>query len=163
MTASCGGVTDASTASMMPWRITTVPVSMVPLETVTIRAPRIAYTPGASADVAAANATAAPAAASTTRRTLRPPRVALVQRELLVVEAHVASIDDDVRDRGTHLERVAPADDEIGDLARFDAADLVRHAEDLGGVDGQRAQRLRARQPPRHGAGGVIRQLPNVL
>ena len=63
---------------------------------------------------------------------LRPLRVALVQRELLVVERHVAAGDDHVRDRRPHFERIAFGDDQVGDLARLDAADAIGDAEDLG-------------------------------
>ena len=57
--------------------------------------------------------------------------VPLVQRELLVVERHVAAGDDHVRDRRPHLERIAFRDDQVRDLARLDAADAIGDAEDL--------------------------------
>src|SRR5262245_1458981 len=108
----------------------------------------MAYTPGASADAPDRSTATAATAARSGRRTLLPPRVPLVDGELLVVEAHVASVDDHVRDRGANLQRVALADDQVRDLAGLDAADLIGDAENLRGVDGERPQGLRARQAP---------------
>src|SRR5215212_3213835 len=126
-----------------------------------MRAPWIAKTWGASA-WSAMKGTAASAASGNRRFMSGPLRVALVKRELLVIERHVAAGDDDVGDRGPHFERVPPGDEQIGDLAGLEAADAIGDAQDLGGVDGQRLERLVAGEAPSHRLGSVIGKLPRV-
>src|SRR4051812_25820228 len=103
--ASRGAVASAPTDSITPSRTTIVPLSITAPATVTIRAPRIAYTSGAAADSASVSPAAA-AMEKASRRTSGSPRVALVQRELLVIEADLATGDDHVNDRRAHLQRI---------------------------------------------------------
>src|SRR5512145_981161 len=72
----------------------------------------------------------------------RPGDVLLIKGLVLVVNPDVAPTDDHVRDGGLNLERIALRDEEIGDLARLDRADPIRHTEDLGRVDSQRLDRV---------------------
>ena len=45
------------------------------------------------------------------------------------------------------FERIAVRDEQVGDLAGLEAADAIGDAEDLGGVDRQRLERLVAISP----------------
>ena len=72
--------------------------------------------------------------------------VLLTQRRRLAFED--GAPDRDVLEvAGRRLERVGLQHREVGFLAGADAADLMLHAEDVGGVDGDRAHRLFDGQP----------------
>src|SRR5262245_42553508 len=146
--APAGTATEPPTASMTPPRMTTVPESIAAPAAVTIRAPRTANTFGVSAR--SASVAAAMVLAKSRRRFIKllPFRVALVEREMFVVERHLPSRNHHAGDRGPDLERIAFRDEEIADLAGLDAAETVADAENLRGVDRQRFERLLARQAP---------------
>src|SRR5690348_1894642 len=78
-----------------------------------------------------------------------PLQVFLVEREMLVVERHVAAGDDDVRDCRSHFERITVCDQQVADLARLDAAEPIADAEDLGGIHRHRLERCIARSEER--------------
>src|SRR5215510_5898224 len=65
------------------------------------------------------------------------------------------AVDEDVFDLRAAVEEVAARDDDVGDLALFDAPQLFGHAEDFRRVDGHRLDRLVLRQSCLDGFSGV--------
>src|SRR5262245_10415737 len=65
------------------------------------------------------------------------------------------AVDKDMFDLRATVEEVAAGDDDVGDLALLDAAQLFGHAEDLRRVDGHRLDRLFLRQSGFDGLRGV--------
>src|SRR5207248_5554656 len=121
----------------------------------------------APARTASVRVRAATAIESVTKRFMMPAsrtfRIALVERKLFVVEADIVARDEDVRERGSYFERIAPRDDEVRDLARFDASETVSNAENLRRGDRQRSQRLVARQSPRDRFRGLVGELARIV
>src|SRR5687768_15037961 len=165
MTASFGMAALAPTASIRPLRSTVLPVGVSGPATGTILAPRIAYgvTAGSCALEAAMVRTSVTAAMTVlfmVASSLLPAHETLPEQPVLVLEADVAPVDDHVLDVRRDLERIAVDDEKVGDLAFLEAANRRADAENLGGVDRQRLDRLVLRQPPRHRLSGLVRQQP---
>src|SRR4029079_4622514 len=70
-----------------------------------------------------------------------PLRPLLVELAVDVVHAHAATRDDHLGHFGADFEGITPGDEEIRELARLEATDLLVDAQNRGGVDGQRTQR----------------------
>ena len=78
---------------------------------------------------------------------LRSVHVFLIERKLLVVEPYVASFDHHSGHVRPDLERIAFGHEEVGVFAGLEASDAIGDAEDLGGADGERLQRLLTIEP----------------
>src|SRR6266849_275751 len=66
----------------------------------------------------------------------RTVQVFFVEGFVLVVEGGGLALDEEVAHLGGELERIAVGDDDVGDFAAFERADLIRETEDLRGVQG---------------------------
>src|SRR5687768_11836874 len=137
--ASFGMAALAPTASMSPLRSTMLPEAISAPDTGTTFAPRIAY--GVAAGPCALEATMARTRAAEAMNvfcivpsSLLSAHETLPEQPVFVLEADVAPVDDHVLDVGRDLERIAVDDEEVGDLAFFEAADRGPDPENLGRV-----------------------------
>src|SRR5689334_22685075 len=83
------------------------------------------------------------------QETVQPLAVALVELRLAVRDVDLDTLDQDGLDAGLELQEVAVGDDEVRDLARREAAEVLLDAEDPRRVVRDRAQRLLGREPER--------------
>ena len=90
---------------------------------------------------------------------LGPGAELLVQPRVPVVERHQLAADEDVLRSDARVERVAVGHDQRGFLPGLDAPQAVGDAEDLGGVDGDRLERVVGREAVGLGERGVVRQV----
>src|SRR5579864_1031149 len=61
--------------------------------------------------------------------------VFFVEGFVLVVQGRKLAFDKKVADLGGQLQGIAGGDDDVGDLAGVEGADLIGEAQDLGGVE----------------------------
>src|SRR5712691_7788324 len=87
---------------------------------------------------------------------LWPVEVFFVERFLLVVERGELAFDEEIAHFGRELERIAGGDDDVGDLAGVERADLIGETQDLGGVTGDGFERFLIGQAVSDGIGGLL-------
>src|SRR5690348_15749537 len=115
-------------ASIKPLRMTRLPEAIAAPDTGTIFAPRIAY--GVALGICAPETTMARTRMTAATNvlfmvtpSLLPAHETLPQQPVLVLQADVAPVDNHVLRVRRDLERIAVHDEEVGNLAFFEAAD----------------------------------------
>src|SRR5712691_1345445 len=91
---------------------------------------------------------------------LWPLAVLLIKLEVTIVERGELALDEEVAHLRGDLERVAGGDDEIGNLAGFQRAELLIEAKDLRGHKRDRLEGFVVRQAVGHSVGGKLAEAP---
>src|SRR5438445_4652368 len=88
----------------------------------------------------------------------RAIQILLVQGFLLVVERSELSFDEKIAHLGGELERIAVGDDDVGNLAALERADLISETKNFGWIQGHGLQRFVIGKTVSHSVRGLLTQ-----